>query len=92
MTTTVGFTNTFLKEHKRLPPDRQKAITSAISRFMEDPSRAGLDFRPLAGKRDHFIIDGAHGDRVILRRESATVFTAVDVGPHNSIYRRMKRR
>lgn len=89
--TTVEFTKTFLKEHKRLPPNRREAVTNAIIRFIEDPTRKGLDFRPLKGKPGHFIIDGAHGDRVILKRESQSAYIAVDVGPHDNVYRRMKR-
>jgi len=92
VTITVAFAKTFVREHKNLPPHRREAVTNAIVRFMEDPSRAGLNFRPLAGKPGHFIINGAHGDRIILRREKASAYVAVDVGPHDNVYRRITRR
>ena len=92
MTIAIRLANTFFKERKRLPPNRQQAIDNALERFMEDPSRAGLNFRPLVGKAGHFIINGAHGDRIILQRDTATAYTAVAVGPHDNVLRRMNRR
>lgn len=92
MTATIAFAKTFLKEQKNLPPNRREAVTNAILRFLAEPGRAGLNFRPLAGKPGHFIINGAHGDRIILRKDGAMAYTAVDVGPHDNIYRRMNRR
>ncbi|HVV94867.1 MAG TPA: hypothetical protein VHD15_15760 [Hyphomicrobiales bacterium] len=79
---------TFVAALKKLPPDRQRAVKSCLLRFQTEPALPSLHFRPLAGKGGYFIISAAHGDRVILRREDGDAFTAVDVGPHENVYRR----
>ncbi len=50
-----------------------------------------LDFRPLAGAAGYFIIDPHSGDRIILRKNAENDFSAVDVGPHDNLYRRWNR-
>lgn len=91
MTITVAPSKTFPSGLKKLPPNRRDAAITALTRFMESPGRPGLNFRPLSGKAGYFIINGAHGDRVILRKDSSSAYTAVDVGPHDNVYRRMNR-
>ncbi len=87
----ITIEQTFLNSAKKLPPDRRRAATRTLEKFMEEPKRAGLDFRPLQGAPGHFIIDSIHGDRVILRKDGPALFAAIDVGPHDNIYRRWNR-
>lgn len=84
-------TKAFVKAVRRLPPDRQEGAIRALERFETEPSLARLDFRPLKGAPGHFIIDANHGDRIILRRADNDVYDAVDVGPHDNLYRRWKK-
>jgi hypothetical protein len=91
MSVRVTIEATFLDWAKRLPPDRRNAARRAIERFMEEPRRGSLDFRPLKGVQGYFIIDSVHGDRIILRRDGPDTYAAVDVGPHDNVYRRWNR-
>lgn len=91
MSSTVQFSKTFEKGLKRLPPDRQKKIIANIGLFIEDSRYPSLDFRPLSGLPGYYIINGKHGDRIILRQENDELYTAVDVGPHDNVYRRISR-
>jgi len=81
----------FEKGLKRLPPDRAKAAAETLLKFQEEPALPRLDFRPLKGKVGHYIIDARHGDRIILRKDADDLYAAVDVGPHDNVYRRWKR-
>ena len=92
MTVRATPTKAFIKALKGLPPNRQDAAISALSRFQAEPALPGLKFRPLAGKPGFFIISSVHGDRIILCRDEAEVYSAVEVGPHDNIYRRWNRR
>jgi hypothetical protein len=91
VTTRITVEASFVKRLKGLPPDRQKAARSALGKFIQDPSLASLRFRPLAGATDHFIINGAHGDRIILRKDAADLYAALDVGPQDNVFRRWNR-
>jgi hypothetical protein len=91
VTTRVRPERSFVRRLRKLPPDREKAARAALAKFMQDATRAGLNFRPLAGSPEHFIINSAHGDRIILRRDEADLYAAVDVGPHDNLYRRWDR-
>jgi mRNA-degrading endonuclease RelE of RelBE toxin-antitoxin system len=82
---------TYTKAVRRLPPDRAKAANAALVKFLEAPSLPSLKFRTLKGKDNYFIISSAHGDRVILRKDADDLFAAVDVGPHDNVYRRWRR-
>ena len=86
----VTVTERFVKATRGLPPNRQKAVARALSKFMREPRLPSLDFRALAGAPGFFIIDPTSGDRVILRKISDEEYEAVDVGPHD-IYRRWNR-
>lgn len=97
--TKVRSSKPFERGLKGLPPNRKEAAITALRRFMAEPALPSLKFRPLAGKKDHFIISSVHGDRIILRREdeemdaeAGQTFTAVDVGPHDNVYRRWNRK
>ncbi|KMO15087.1 hypothetical protein [Methylobacterium platani] len=92
MSRTVTPTPAFIKASKSLPPHRQKAAAWALSKFMRDPILPSLDFRSLAGASGYHIIDPGSGDRIILRRLDDEAFEAVDVGPHDNIYRAWNRR
>lgn len=82
---------TYLRAVKRLPPDRAKAANAALVKFMEAPSLPSLKFRALQGQAGYFIISSAHGDRVILRKDEEDRYAAVDVGPHDNVYRRWRK-
>ena len=58
---------------------------------MKEPRLPSLDFRSLAGAPGYYIIDARHGDRIILRGDGEDLYAAVDVGPHDNIYRRWNR-
>lgn len=83
--------DTFLVEARKLPPDRRKAVVACLSKFMLEPALPSLRFRPLQNAKDHFIISSAHGDRIILRKDGEDLYAAVDVGPHDNVYRRWNR-
>jgi mRNA-degrading endonuclease RelE of RelBE toxin-antitoxin system len=91
LTIKVSPTPDFVKALGKLPPDRQDKVRTALRLLMENPRFHRLDFRPLSGKPEHFIIDSGRGDRVILRRLSGDAYAAVDVGTHD-LYRRWNRR
>lgn len=84
-------TKTFLKNLKSLPPDRQKGVSVAIAKFLEEPATPSLRFRSLKGVTGHFIINARHGDRIILREAGPERFEIADVGPHDNVYRRWDR-
>ena len=84
-------TPAFLKALKKLPPHREKGAIRALGKFAATPELPSLDFRPLAGAPGYHIIDPQSGDRVILRKIEDDHFEAVDVGPHDNIYRRWNR-
>lgn len=77
---------------KRLPPDRAKAAVESMKKFMETPSLPSLDFRTVKGLDDHFIINAKHGDRLILKKVEEDLYELVDVGPHDNVYARLRRR
>ena len=83
---------TYLDAARKLPPDRKKAANAALVKFMSEPALPGLKFRPLESKKGFFIISSAHGDRIILRKDADDLYAAVDVGPHDNVYRRWNRR
>ena len=58
---------------------------------MEEPSLPSLRFRPLQKLKGYYIISSVHGDRIILRKDGDNVYSAVDVGPHDNVYRRWNR-
>jgi hypothetical protein len=87
----VAITDYFLRGMRALPPDRQRRAIAAIEKFMRDAAVPSLDFRPLKGKADFFIIDANSGDRIILKRVEADTYEAMDVGPHDNVYRRWNR-
>ena len=88
----VSVEESFLAEARKLPPDRRKAAANALTRFATEPSLPSLKFRPLQKAKDFYIISSAHGDRIILRRDGDNLYAAVDVGPHDNVYRRWNRR
>lgn len=87
----ISVEKSFEREIKRLPPSRQKAVIRALGKFMQNPAIPSLDFRPLAGAPGYYIIDPHKGDRIILRMDAPDRYAAVDVGPHDNVYRRWNR-
>lgn len=83
--------DTFTRGLRSLPPDRARAAVSTLKLFIESPDLPRLRYRPLKGKKDHFIINGKGGDRIILRKEDGGSYAVIDVGPHDNIYRRWDR-
>lgn len=77
---------------RSLPPDRKKAAIKSLTLFIDTPNLPRFRFRPLKGLDGHFIINAKRGDRIILRKTGEDAFAAVDVGPHDNIYRRWDRR
>lgn len=82
---------TFERALKGLPPNRGKGAIRCLVKFQTEPRLPSLDFRPLAGAPGYFIIDPHGGDRIILRKIAEDHYAAVDVGPHDNIYRRWNR-
>lgn len=87
----VSVEPSFIAEAKRLPPDRQRAVAATLVKFQEAMTLPSLNFRQLKGRPGHFIIDAKRGDRIILRQDGPETFSAVDVGPHENVYRRWDR-
>lgn len=92
MTVQVTTAPSFLKELRKLPPDRQRGAAKGLGKFIKTPELPGLDFRSLAGHPGYYIIDPHGGDRIILRKIADDHYEAVDVGPHDNIYRRWNRK
>jgi len=86
----VAVTPAFLKAANKLPPDRVKKLAATIKKFVAEPKIPSLDFRPLKGTSDYYVIDSTGGDRVILRKLDDQHYEAVDCGTHD-IYRRWNR-
>lgn len=82
---------TFERGLKSLPPDRARGAIKSLQLFMESQNLPRLRFRELKGLKGYYIISAKGGDRIILRKDDATVFAAVDVGPHDNVYRRWSR-
>jgi hypothetical protein len=74
----------FLKEARKLPSDRARAIRRCVEKFQLEPKLPSLKFRPLLGVPGYFIINSIHGDRVILRKDDEKTYAAVDTGPHDN--------
>lgn len=91
MTATVDFDEEFWRALTSLPPDRQKRALTALHKFEAAPALPALAFRGLKGAPGYCIIDCARGDRIILQKVSDGHFIAVDVGPHDNVYRRWDR-
>lgn len=91
MTVRLSVEETYLIALKSLPPDRQRGANAALGKFMRSPELPSLRFRPLEGRPGYFIINPARGDRIILRKEGDDQFAAIDVGPHDNVYRRWDR-
>lgn len=86
----VDLTPAFRKAAKKLPPDRIKKLASTIAKFQAEPKLPSLDFRPLKGTSNYFVVDSTGGDRIILRKIDDEHYEAVDCGTHD-IYRRWDR-
>lgn len=86
----ITIKNSFLAALKSLPPRRAQKATKTLGKFMASPGLRSLKFRRLKGSEEHWIIN-SDGDRVILRKEAEELYAAVDVGPHDNVYRRWDR-
>lgn len=82
----------FEKALKSLPPHRATAAAKTLLLFMEEPGLPRLRFRALKGLEEYFIINVKHGDRIILKKIENETYLAVDIGPHDNIYRRWDRK
>ena len=91
MSVRVSVEASFVREAKKLPPDRRKAAEQTLVKFMAQPDLPRLKFRRLEGAASYFIINARRGDRIILRKIAADSYAAVDVGPHDNVYRRWNR-
>lgn len=88
----VGVEPSFEANLRSLPPDRRKRAGQALIKFMEEPGLPSLRFRSLVGRLGYFIISAGKGDRIILRKDADDLYAAVDVGPHDNVYRRWDRK
>ncbi|MDQ0316444.1 hypothetical protein [Amorphus orientalis] len=88
----VLVTKAFAKALTSLPPDRQRGIQDRLRIFVSSQEANSLRFRPFQGLSGYFLINGKGGDRILLRQEDEDTFTAVDVGPHDTVLRRWNRR
>lgn len=86
----MKFSARFVKALKSLPPDRADAAIRAAQKFVDQPALPSLKFRALKGLPGFFIINSAHGDRIILRKDGDD-YVAEDTGPHDNVYRRWSR-
>lgn len=90
----LEFSTTFDKALKRLPKDRVKRIQTMLQRFIANPNLPSLRLHKLEGL-DVYSISSSRKDRVILEKtidNKVTVWTLLDVGPHDQVYRRTNRR
>ncbi len=87
----VGFEPGFVDGLKQLPPDRREAARRGLVKFGNSPELPSLKFRALEGRSGYFIINPRRGDRIVLRKVAECEFVAVDVGPHDNVYRRWNR-
>ncbi|PZP59498.1 hypothetical protein [Agrobacterium sp. MS2] len=87
----VTVRESFKKGLKSLPPDRAKAAIQTIELFMQEPARPRFNYRQLQGSKGYFIINVKRGDRIILQKLDDNSYVALDVGPHDNIYRRWNR-
>ncbi len=92
MTIKVSIVGSFVDELGKLPPHRKRAAGAALQKFAREPALPSLRFRVLAGTDDLFIISAGQGDRIILKRIEDDHYSAIDVGPHDNVYRRWNRR
>lgn len=85
---------TFDKAFKKLPKHRRKAVKKALVLFMENPNVRSLNFRKFQSLEDIFLINGQHGDRIILKKSKSEneEFIAADVGLHDNILRKWNRK
>lgn len=83
---------TFEKALKSLPPHRATAAAKTLLLFTKEPGLPRLRFRALKGLEEYFIINVKHGDRIILNKIDNETYIAVDIGPHDNIYRRWDRK
>lgn len=82
----------FEKGLRALPPHRKKQAINSLALFSNQPDLPRLRFRALQGFSNYFIISANKGDRIILRKDGEAIYAAVDVGPHDNVYRRFDRR
>lgn len=82
----------FERALKSLPHDRATAAIKTLSLFMEEPALPRLRFRALKGLDGYFIINVKHGDRIILNKTGNETYIAVDIGPHDNVYRKWNRK
>ncbi|MCK1503843.1 hypothetical protein [Bradyrhizobium sp. 18] len=91
MTIKVSIEDSFVREAKRLPPDRRRSVRKALEKFLLEPKLPSLRFRALEAAQGYYIINSSHGDRIILRKDAEDAFAVVDAGPHDNVYRRWNR-
>ncbi len=91
MTCKLTVEPSFIKGLKSLPPDRARAAAKSLELFMESQALPRFRYRPLQGIAGYFIINAKGGDRIILKKHAVDDYSAVDVGPHDNIYRKWNR-
>ncbi len=86
--TNKRFDNAF----RQLPPNVRKQVAAALEKFVDNPSRPGLNFEPIVGRPGCYSIRAGRAYRILLLRDhdkEGEIFTAANVGRHD-IYRRLK--
>lgn len=88
----VRLDGTFADAYRKLPRDVQRATDKALLKLQENPPRPSLNLERIKGTEAYWSIRVNLAYRILLRLEQEgdiEVFTAVDVGPHDS-YRRWR--
>lgn len=89
----LDFSDQFVAALKKLPPDRQRKAVNALKAFSENPDHPSLHkHRFRSGDNLWTIWSGGRGDRIILEYIADDVFAVLDIGAHETVYRRMNRR
>lgn len=85
---------TFVEAFEKLPKHRRKAVKKALVLFMENPKIPSLRFRKFKSLEGIFLINGQHGDRIILKKSESgsEEFIAADVGLHDNVLREWNRK
>lgn len=71
--------------------ERALAAQDAFVKFAETPAEEALALQPIQGMADHFYIVTRHDDYLVIRRDPAEVYTAIDVGPYSLIHERWEK-
>ena len=87
----VWVAETFEEAIQSLSKEQRQKAWDALMKFSKAPQRPGLNWRRLRGAPGHWVINFGSGYRIVLRQDDEETFAAIDVGPHDDLYRRWNR-